>query len=627
MTSDLPILKHRLEILYCLERYNTLIINSETGSGKSTQTPQILVKSGYASEEGLCIAISQPRSVAVKQLAKRVALELGVTVGQYVGYSVRFDECFTFGTTKIKFMTDGMLVQEFMVDPLLAQYSVVVVDDCHERTVYTDVLLGLLKKIQLVRNELRVIISSATLDSTEMYSYFHSSKRPARVLSLTGRIHPVQTKYLGHPSSDYLQTILQTILDIHINQPQGIHILVFLPGRLAIEKLYHILSLEATTITVLPFFSGQTEEDQNKVFSPSTRRKCILSTNIAESSLTIEGVGYVIDSGLVRVNWFDPASRTQTLSLTYESKASAIQRCGRAGRDGPGTCFRVYTLQNFEDFDDTIVPEIARTDLTGVVLQMSSLYIQDIPSFDLITPLPRPNLLIALDKLNICGAVDECGIITKYGSLLCEFPINPRLANMLIHSCGLGCSDEIVSIVAILSVGRIINQPRGPSAKRVAQESLQNFASREGDLITMLNIFNAFISSRKNQQWCRQRYFNFQALSQTLSIRKALLRSMKRYNLEVCSCDNVETVQRAILYGFSENVAKLNRDLTYSQIGSPSSRLYPHPSSCLSDIFPAWIVYTDILTTSQMFMTNLTLVKPAWLTQDLSHIYSFQLNT
>jgi ATP-dependent RNA helicase DDX35 len=356
----LPVYKYRTEILYLVENHATTIIVGETGSGKTTQIPQYLKEAGWA-EGGRVIACTQPRRLAVQAVSARVAEEMGVNLGEEVGYTIRFEDHTTSGVTSVKFLTDGVLIREMMEDPLLTKYSVIMIDEAHERSISTDILLGLLKKIQRRRPELRLIISSATIEAKTMSNFFNSSKKrhapegstpgpklePA-ILSVEGRGFSVKIHYVEEPVSDYIRSVVSTILLINEREPPG-DVLVFLTGQEDIETAIKLLEEEAHSnqknssgLLPLPLYSGLSRSEQELIFTPTPRgkRKVILSTNIAETSLTLEGVVYVIDSGFSKQKFYNPISDIESLVVAPISKASARQRSGRAGRVRPGKCYR-----------------------------------------------------------------------------------------------------------------------------------------------------------------------------------------------------------------------------------------------------------------------------------------------
>ncbi|KAB2573684.1 putative ATP-dependent RNA helicase DHX35 [Lasiodiplodia theobromae] len=421
----LPIARHREALLYLVETFPVTIVVGHTGSGKTTQIPQFLDQAGWCAE-GKLMAVTQPRRVAATSVAARVAEEMGCNLGQDVGYSIRFEDV-TSAATRIKFLTDGMLLREALVDPLLSRYSVIMVDEAHERSLSSDLLLGLLKKIRKKRPELRIIVSSATLQAEDFLKFFagespDDGENPGvlggsigRIISLEGRMYPVDIHYLEQPAEDYVERTVKTVFDIHTQEPEG-DILIFLTGREEIDTALEMiadramnLNPKAPSIQALPLYAGLPTDQQMYVFEPTPEntRKVIVATNIAEASVTIEGIVYVIDCGYVKLRAYNPNTGIETLTATPVSKASATQRAGRAGRTKPGKCYRLYTEQAFASLPEATVPEIQRSNLAPIILQLKALGIDNIARFDYLTPPPAELIIRALELLYSLGALDD----------------------------------------------------------------------------------------------------------------------------------------------------------------------------------------------------------------------------
>ena len=368
---SLPVFAYREELLQAVEDYQTIIIVGETGSGKTTQIPQYLVEAGY-SKNGKKIGCTQPRRVAAMSVAARVSDEMNTKIGREVGYSIRFEDC-TSEKTIIKYMTDGMLLREFLNEPDLNSYNVLIIDEAHERTLHTDILFGLVKDIAKYRKDLKILISSATLDAEKFSSYFDD----APIFRIPGRRYPVTTYYTKSPEADYLAAAVTTTMQIHLTQPDG-DILVFLTGQEEIESMQERLNFigkklkgKMKELIVVPIYASLPPDLQAEIFKPTPigSRKVVLATNIAETSITIEGISYVIDPGFCKMNTYNPRNGLESLVITPCSRASANQRSGRAGRVGPGKCFRLYTAWAFKnEMDENTIPEIQRTNLGNVVL-------------------------------------------------------------------------------------------------------------------------------------------------------------------------------------------------------------------------------------------------------------------
>ena len=374
---SLPVFAYREELLQAVENYQTIIIVGETGSGKTTQIPQYLVEAGFT-QNGKKIGCTQPRRVAAMSVAARVSEEMNTKLGHEVGYSIRFEDC-TSEKTIIKYMTDGMLLREFLNEPDLSSYKVLIIDEAHERTLHTDILFGLVKDIAKYRKDLKILVSSATLDAEKFSAYFDD----APIFRIPGRRYPVTTYYTKAPEADYLAAAVTTTMQIHLTQPDG-DILVFLTGQEEIESLQERLNFigkklkgKMKELIVVPIYASLPPELQAEIFKPTPlgARKVVLATNIAETSITIDGISYVIDPGFCKMNTYNPRNGLESLVITPCSRASANQRSGRAGRVGPGKCFRLYTSWAFKnEMDENTIPEIQRTNLGNVVLLLKVNY-------------------------------------------------------------------------------------------------------------------------------------------------------------------------------------------------------------------------------------------------------------
>ncbi|CAO3628301.1 unnamed protein product [Mucor hiemalis] len=648
--EQLPVFKLRKELLYVIEKYQTTIVVGQTGCGKTTQIPQYLMESGWATN-GQQIACTQPRRIAATSVAQRVAEEVNCTLGSEVGYLIRFDDQ-TSDRTKIKYMTDGMLFRETMIDPLLTKYSVIMIDEAHERSLYTDILIGVIKKIQRKRPELRVIISSATMDSEQFFKFFNhnSSKDPAKdtatIISLEGRMFPVDILYSESPVVDYMEKTIQTVFDIHTKEPAG-DILVFLTGREEIDNVVSeiydrgkTLPEHSLAVMPLPLYAGLTVDEQLQVFeaTPKYTRKIIVSTNIAEASVTLEGIVYVIDTGFVKIRAYNPKTGMEALVVTPISKASALQRAGRAGRVKPGKAFRLYTEETYNSLRDTSIPEIQRSNLAPIILQLKALGIDNVLRFDFITPPPAELMTRALELLYSLKALDGVGRRTiPLGVQLAEFPVDPMLGKILLASKEFGCSHEIVTIAAMVSVQNIfINPPKVP--KEIIQEARRKFWVEEGDSLTLINVYNAFINKgNKSGKWCHDRYLNFKALSRAMAIRLQLMKYLKRFDIPLVSASSKYPKTAEGLLEASRDVRKCITSGYFSQaaIAEPDGSgrfrtirdnvlLQIHPNSVLFNRNPKCVVFHEVIETTQAYMRDLTVIEPDWLAELAPHFYEYK---
>ncbi|XP_061976984.1 probable pre-mRNA-splicing factor ATP-dependent RNA helicase DEAH9 isoform X2 [Populus nigra] len=643
----LPVYKYRTAILYLVETHATTIVVGETGSGKTTQIPQYLKEAGWA-DGGRVIACTQPRRLAVQTVASRVAEEMDVKLGEEVGYTIRFEDVTNPAATMIKFLTDGVLLREIMNDPLLTKYSVIMVDEAHERSISTDILLGLLKKIQRRRPELRLIISSATIEAKSMSDFFQTSKKhrgqedhefvPRKVpaiLSVEGRGFNVHIHYVVEPVSDYVQASVSTVLSIHEQEPAG-DILVFLTGQDDIDAAIRLLTEEAhasrkisSGLIVLPLYSSLPRADQDLVFSPTPRgkRKVVISTNIAETSLTLEGVVYVVDSGFSKQQFYNPISDIENLVVAPISKASARQRAGRAGRVRPGKCYRLYTEEYFvNEMSSVGIPEMQRSKLVSCVIQLKALGIDNILGFDWPASPPPEAMIRALEVLYSLGVLDDDAKLTSpVGFQAAEIPLDPMISKMILSSNQLGCSDEIITIAAILSIQSIWVSGRG--VQKELDEAKLRFAAAEGDHVTFLNVYKGFLQSGKSSQWCHKNYMNYQAMKKVIEIREQLRRTALRLGIVLKSCEgDMLAVRKAVTAGFFANASRLeafSHNGMYKTVRG-SQEVYIHPSSVLFRVNPKWVVYHSLVSTDRQYMRNVMTVDPSWLTEAAPHFFQHQ---
>ena len=553
----------------------------------------------------------QPRRVAATTVATRVAEEIGCKVGEEVGYSIRFEDL-TSAKTRIKFLTDGLLLREALTDPLLSRYSVIMIDEAHERSLSTDILLGVLKKISKRRPELRIIISSATLQAEDFLRFFSgddAAEHPVgRIISLEGRMYPVDTMYLEEPAEDYVERAVKTVFDIHASEPDG-DILIFLTGREEIDTALQLIAdragslhPRAQSILSLPLYAGLTSEQQLYVFEPAPEntRKVIVSTNIAEASVTIDGIVYVIDCGFVKLRAFNPSTGIETLTATPVSKASATQRAGRAGRTKPGKCYRLYTQPAYESLPEATVPEIQRSNLAPIILQLKALGIDNVLRFDFLTPPPAELIIRALELLYSLGSVDDYAKLTRpLGVRMAELSVEPMMAKVLLSAPTMTCLSEILSIAAMTSLqGAVWFHHDGE--KKATESARRRFAVEEGDHLTLLNVYQAFVTQgRKESKWCRDNFLNYKSMSRAVSVRAQLKRYLERFGIDVDEtlaankrADDVsakgEQIRKCLTAGYFAHAARMQPDGTFRTING-SVTLHAHPSSLMfvSLIYPA----------------------------------------
>ncbi|RUP46148.1 P-loop containing nucleoside triphosphate hydrolase protein, partial [Jimgerdemannia flammicorona] len=628
--QHLPIYKSREQILYLVEKYQTTIVVGQTGCGKTTQVPQYLDEAGWTTD-GRVIACTQPRRVAATTVAQRVAEEMGVTLGEDVGYTIRFEDVTSTARTRIKYMTDGMLFRETLVDPLLTRYSVIMIDEAHERSLYTDVLVGVLKKIQRKRPDLRLIISSATLDAEAFLDFFNTNTTgdpahdTAAIVSLEGRTFPVDIMYAEAPVDDYVERAVQTVFDVHTKDSPG-DVLVFMPGRDQIEKVVSEVTERATTLPPkynallpLPLYAGLPTAEQTLVFQPPPprTRKIIVATNIAEASVTIDGVVHVIDAGFVRLRAYNPRTGLESLTTVPVSKAAARQRAGRAGRTRPGKAYRLYTEEAYRRLREQNVPEIQRSNLVTVVLQLKALGIENVARFEFLSGPPAELMVRALELLYSLGALDDYGRLTMpLGIQLAEFPVDPMLGKILLDSHKFNCGEEMLTIAAMLSVQNPFIHPYSTPVLQVQSEH-RKFHALEGDHLTLLNVYTAFVTrGAKSARWCRDRFLDFKALSRAMAIRAQLARYLARFDVPVESSRDSVAIRKCLVGGYFAQAASADEgpEGVWRSVRD-GVVLNIHPSSVLFNRRPKWVIFHEVVETTKPFMRDLTVIEPEWLAE------------
>ncbi|XP_033040801.1 ATP-dependent RNA helicase DHX33 isoform X2 [Trachypithecus francoisi] len=578
---SLPIFQARGQLLAQLRNLDNAVLIGETGSGKTTQIPQYLYEGGI-SRQGI-IAVTQPRRVAAISLATRVSDEKRTELGKLVGYTVRFDDV-TSEDTRIKFLTDGMLLREAISDSLLRKYSCVILDEAHERTIHTDVLFGVVKTAQKRRKELgklplKVIVMSATMDVDLFSQYFNG----APVLYLEGRQHPIQVFYTKQPQNDYLHAALVSVFQIHQEAPPSQDILVFLTGQEEIEAMSKTcrdiakhLPDGCPAMLVLPLYASLPYAQQLRVFqgAPKGYRKVIISTNIAETSITITGIKYVVDTGMVKAKKYNPDSGLEVLAVQRVSKTQAWQRTGRAGREDSGICYRLYTEEEFEKFDKMTVPEIQRCNLASVMLQLLAMKVPNVLTFDFMSK-PSP--------------------------------------------------EEILTIVSLLSVDSVLHNP--PSRREEVQGVRKKFISSEGDHVTLLNIYRTFKNLGGNKDWCKENFVNSKNMMLVAEVRAQLRDICLKMSMPIMSSrGDMESVRRCLAHSLFMSTAELQPDGTYATTDTHQP-VAIHPSSVLFHCKPACVVYTELLYTNKCYMRDLCVVDAEWLYEAAPEYFRRKLRT
>lgn len=624
--KSLPIYTFRDDLLKAIGEYQVLIIVGETGSGKTTQIPQYLHEAGYT-KDGLKVGCTQPRRVAAMSVAARVAEEMGVKVGNEVGYSIRFEDA-TSDKTILKYMTDGMLLREFLTEPDLGAYSALMIDEAHERTLHTDILFGLVKDIARFRPELKLLISSATMDAQKFAKYFDD----APIFNIPGRRYPVDIHYTPQPEANYLAAAVTTIFQIHITQPRG-DILVFLTGQeeieaaeLNLQETARKLGSKVPEMIICPIYANLPSELQSKIFEPTPpkARKVVLATNIAETSLTIDGIVYVIDPGFVKENVYNARTGMESLVVTPCSRASANQRSGRAGRVAPGKCFRLYTKFAFHnELDDSTMPEIQRTNLNSVVLLLKSLGINDLMEFDFMDAPPAETLIRALENLYALGALNDKGALTKLGRQMAEFPTDPMLARSILAADKQGCVEEVLSIIAMLGESASLFY-RPKDKKMLADSARARFTIKEGgDHFSLLNIWNQWVDSDFSYVWARENYLQQRSLTRARDVRDQLAKLCDRVEVTITTvgAQDLVPIQKSLTAGFFPNAARLQKGGDSYRTVKNSMTTYLHPSSTLFEVNPKWIIFYELVLTSREYMRGNLPIQAEWLAEAAPHYH------
>jgi len=613
--QSLPVFKVREEIVDLLREHQVLVCVGETGSGKTTQLTQYLHEAGYT-VNGI-IGCTQPRRVAAVSVAKRVADEMDTELGKKVGYAIRFEDC-TCDSTIIKYMTDGVLLRETLIEPDLDRYCAVIMDEAHERSLNTDVLFGVLRQVVARRHDFKLIITSATMDADKFATFFGS----VPVFNIPGRTFPVDTLYARSTAQDFVDAAVQQALAIHVGQGPG-DILIFMTGQEDIEATCVLLAdrvsqvgEDVPALTILPIYSQLPSDLQAKIFESSDKRKIIVATNIAETSLTVDGIKFVIDSGYCKLKVYNPKMGMDSLQVTPISQANANQRRGRAGRTGPGMCWRLYTENAyFSELLTMTIPEIQRTNLSNVVLLLKSMGVKDLLEFGFMDPPPQETILNSMFQLWMLGALDNLGDITPLGCKMSQFPLDPPLSKMLIVSEGLGCSSEVMTVVSMLSVPSIFFRPKDRAEESDAAR--EKFFTPESDHLTLLNVYQQWTSNGYSVKWCGDHFVHQKSLKKVREVRGQMEEIMQQQKLQVNTCGtDWDVVRKAICAGYFHNAGKLRGIGEYVNLRTRIPA-HLHPTSALYGLgyTPDYVVYHEVMLTTKEYMQTVTAAEPYWLAE------------
>ncbi len=616
--NELPINGKMSEILELIENHQVVIVVGETGSGKTTQIPAALFANGFAHAGK--IGVTQPRRIAATSVAEFVARQSNTRLGAEIGYQIRFDVQAGTGT-KVKFMTDGVLLQELQRDPNLSRYSLIMVDEAHERSENIDFVLGLLKDTLKRRPDLKVVVTSATIDQGKFSKYFWD----APIINVSGRVHSIEYIYsdYNYLADDMAEEVAYKILEIHRTEDDG-DVLVFMTGKEDITKVIQQLEdANVDGLILLPVYGDLAPSDQQKIFQQFPgNRKVVVATNIAETTITIEGVKFVVDSGLIKLSMFNPHTGIQSLEVVEHSQSGCDQRGGRAGRTQPGKCFRMFTKENFYERPKFTLPEILRSSLASVVLRMEDIGIPNIEEFDFIDQ-PDPSAFHeAYETLIALGAItrDETGL-TPVGRAMAALPLEPRIARMVLEAQKHDCVDNIITIAAFMSVRNVYVRPKDEEYEADAAHGA--FKDKTSDALTFLNIWDKYVRAGYNRRWCFDNYLNAKSLDEIRSIRKQLLDILYARNILINRSNDKDAIRKAVTMGLVYNLLELEGHHEYNFVlRDLYEGIYIHPSSGLFKSFSSkkFIVATKIMETKRIFASVCTQVEPEWIQEIVPHL-------
>jgi ATP-dependent helicase HrpA len=620
----LPVNLRRVEIGEAILKHQVVVICGETGSGKTTQLPKICLEIGRGLN-GL-IGHTQPRRIAARATATRISQELKSELGRHVGFKIRFTDKVT-PSSYIKLMTDGILLAETQTDPMLRQYDTILIDEAHERSLNIDFLLGYLKQLLPKRRDLKLIVTSATLDAERFSKHFDG----APVIEVSGRLYPIETRFRPweeKKDSDLNDAIVDAVDEAHRAGPGDV--LVFLPGereiREAAEALRkHSFGKLAPGLEVLPLFARQSAPEQARVFSAHQGRRVVLATNVAETSLTVPGIRYVIDSGLARVKRYSHRNKVEQLQVEPISRAAASQRAGRCGRVSAGICFKLYDEEDFNRRPAYTEPEILRSSLAGVILRMKSLHLGDVEDFPFLeAPLPRM-IADGYQLLSELGAIDETSKeLTKVGFELAKLPLDPKIGRMILAAREHNCLREVLIIAAALGTQDPRDRPQEHAA--AADQAHAKWKDEKSEFLSYLKLWAAgdevwkHETSNKQRQWCRQSFINWLRLREWRDVHGQLMTLCHEHGWKENQIPaSYEAIHKALLTGLLGHVGLVSEE-DKNYLGARGIRFYIHPGSSLVKKAGRWIVAAELVETSRLFARCIAKIEPEWLEQVGAHL-------
>jgi len=610
--THLPVYQHRQEILDALGKNQVIVVESPTGSGKTTQIPLILHEAGYTAEK--VVGVTQPRRIATLSVSEFITRQLDAETG-YVGYKMRFSDT-TDRSTRIKVMTDGILLMELKADPLLSAYSVMLVDEAHERSLNIDFVLGLLKHVLEQRPDFKVIVSSATINTKIFSDYFDQ----APIISIDARIHPVDIVYRPLKHQEDRNEIFETIVAVvgkRMQESRG-DMLVFLPGEFDIKTCMQYLQQAPfhKKLLVMPLFGRLSKEEQELVFipTPAGKTKVVVATNIAETSVTIDGITTVIDSGIAKINYYNQKNFTSSLISLPVSRSSCEQRAGRAGRTAPGVCVRLYQKGDFTTRQQFGLEEILRTDLSEVVLRMSELDIYDYEHFPFITRPKASAIASAEQTLKFIGAIDSGRHLTTIGEHMVRFPLLPRHARVIVEAMLRYPSvlEEVIIAVAFLSSKTPFILP--PGLEDEARKAHQSFNSEEGDFVSYLTIYRhirSLPSNEAREAYCRKKYLDYPSMAEIHHVTEQLSQIVSDMGFPISSGGTMKDYMCCLASGLLQFVCiKANRNMYKSLT---TDQIFIHPGSAWFKDLPQFLLAGEIVQTSRMYARTVSPLKKEWL--------------
>jgi ATP-dependent helicase HrpA len=624
---DLPISKKREEIGKVISENQVTIICGETGSGKTTQLPKICLGLGQGAA-GL-IGHTQPRRLAAIRVAERIAEEVGQSIGETVAYKIRF-QAIEQRDSLIKLMTDGILLAEIKSDPYLSHYDTLILDEAHERSLNIDFLLGYLKWLLPRRRDLKLVITSATIDPDCFSRHFDN----APVINVSGRSYPVETRYrpvegeLGDETArDLQQAIIDAAAELHSERAGDI--LVFLSGEREIRETAESLRKHhPADCEILPLYSRLSAKEQANVFRSHSKTRIVLATNVAETSLTVPGIRCVIDTGVARISRYSHRSKIQKLPIEKISQASANQRSGRCGRVAAGICVRLYSEEDFNLRPEFTEPEVHRTNLASVILQMKLLNLTDITRFPFVEPPEDKMIRGGVKTLQELGALDAAQVLTQIGRQLVKFPLDPQLGRMILSAKGQGSLAEVLVIVSALS----IQDPRERPLEfaQAADEKQKRFLDEKSDFISFLNLWNCFqkekqhLSNSKLRRFCRDHFISYLRMREWQEIHQQLMKVVKGelgFKLNSTTAD-YEAIHRALLSGLITRIGYKSDQSEY--LGARNTKFFIHPGSALFKVKPKWIMVSEQVETTRVYGRNVAAIQPEWIESAASHLLKRQ---